>query len=102
VPELLGVALAVALKCVRVLVVVPAVQLDDQVVLGEVGVDLAAVDLDVDERGRQPVLGDEREEVVLERGARRVRGGVGERGQEPGADVVGVAARRSPKVSGCR
>jgi hypothetical protein len=56
--EILGVAFAVVLERVLVLVVLPAVAFDDDVVIGEVRVDLPAADVDVDLWGREGVLGD--------------------------------------------
>ena len=48
VPEVLGVAFAVLLKRLAVLVEVPSVELDDQVVLGKVGVGLSAAQVEVE------------------------------------------------------
>jgi hypothetical protein len=64
--EVLGVPFAVILERVSVLVELPAVAFDDQVVLRKEGIGLPAADLDVDLGCRQPVLGGEGEEVVLE------------------------------------
>jgi hypothetical protein len=102
VSEVLGVPFAVVFERLVVLVVLPAVQLDDQVVVGEVSVDLAATDLDVDQWGRQPVLLDEGEELVLERGAGGIVGVVGEGSEQPGAGMEGVAGEGVGKLSGCR
>jgi hypothetical protein len=61
-----GVAFAVVLKRVAVLVNVPAVQLDDQPVPGEEHVQHSAVEREVDLGLGEPVFVDEVQEVVLE------------------------------------
>jgi hypothetical protein len=65
--EVVGVAFAVVFERVVVLVGVPAVEFDDELGLRKVRVDLPAVDVDVDLWGGEVVLGDEGEELVLER-----------------------------------
>ena len=74
--EVVGVAFAVVFERVVVLVGVPAVEFDDEPGFGEVGVDLSAVEEDVDLRGAEVVFLDEGEEVVLEGGAGGVVGGL--------------------------
>jgi hypothetical protein len=64
--EVVRVAFAVVLERLLVLVELPAVALDDDVVVRKEGVDLSAVDVDVDLWGRKVVCGEEGEEVVLE------------------------------------
>ena len=89
--EVVGVAFAVVLERVVVLVGVPAVEFDDEVGLRKVGVDLSAVDVDVDLWGGEVVFLDEGEEVVLEGGAGGVAGVLDEWPEQRGAGVVGVA-----------
>ena len=89
--QVLGVAFAVVLKRLLVFVELPAVGLDDQAVLGEVGVDPPAVDEDVDLGRREVVLLDEDQEVVLEDGVGGIGGGLGEGPDELGAGVEWVA-----------
>jgi hypothetical protein len=58
--EEVGVAVAVVAECGAVVVELPGVSLDNQLVVGEVGVDAVASDLDVDERSRESVAAYER------------------------------------------
>lgn len=61
-----GVAVAVVLERLLVLVELPAVQLDDQVMVGEDGIDLSAVTADIYLRDGEVVFVNEGEELVLE------------------------------------
>ena len=61
-----SVAVPVALERLPVAMKLPAVELDDQPMLGEQGIDLMAGDGDVDLRNRQAVPAAEGAEVVLE------------------------------------
>jgi hypothetical protein len=54
--ELVGVAFAVGFEGVAVLVVLPAVEFDDEVVVGEVDVDDLPVERVIDQRGGRPYL----------------------------------------------
>ena len=75
----LRVPVAVALERAPVGVEVPAVELDDHAFVGEQGVDLKAEEVRVDERRRQVVLADERQEATLELRARGAGGVFDER-----------------------
>jgi hypothetical protein len=57
-----GVALAVSEPLRVAFVELPGVQLEDRLVLGEQGVDFVAVDVGVEDRDRQTVLCEPREE----------------------------------------
>jgi hypothetical protein len=78
--EGVGGPVPVAFKGVTTTVEVPAVQLDDQPMVGEERVDLMAGDPDVDERGGQPVVRAEDKKRVLE--IRAGRGLVGHCGRQ--------------------
>jgi hypothetical protein len=87
-----GVTVAVVLEGGALPVEVPAIALDDQVVLREEGVGLPPVDLDVDLRSRQAIPLGEGEEVILELGlggVAGVAGVLGERSEQLGRGVPG-------------
>ncbi len=91
VAQVLRVAVAVLLKRLAVLVKFPAVQFDDQVVLGKVGVGLFAAQVEVDDRRGEVVLLDERQEEVLQALGGRVGGVIDEGAEQLGAGVKRVA-----------
>jgi hypothetical protein len=73
---------------VAVLVEGPAVELDDQAVLGEQGINLVATDVGIDQRYGEAVGGAEAQERVLKLRAGGYSG-VEDGGQKPVAGMVG-------------
>ena len=102
---MVGVAFAVLLESLALLVERPAVAFDDHAVIGEERVHLPAVERVVDERDGQPVLGHEGEEVVFEIGVRGVGGVLHEGVEQLAAGVAGIEGddvleRREGEVAG--